>query len=734
MKKSLLIIFAVVLSISFSLSQSWRKAVTATYPSINDVCFISENEGWIVGSAGAIYKSIDGGLTWSEQNSGISVSLSSVYFLNAQQGFIGGANRYFLSTVDGGNTWAVDSIEAIPNASASIRSVYFADNLRGWVMASTSSAGWVARTTDGGATWLLDLDFSGGDLEAMSFYGASNGIVTGGGVGKVDLFYTIDGATWTKAPVPAFPPVYTRSDIRGVYMVDANTAYTCGWGSMIGLQPSIYLKTTDGGATWEYLTQAEENRTYDNVNSIWFKDSNNGISVGGATRGSVVTRTTDGGVNWIPIRAPFGATLQSVTGIGNKIWIVGNGGLIATSSDFGDSWQLITPIPSGTLYRIQFSGAGTGFAAGFDGVFLKTTNGGQDWMGGYLTAGLRTINIQDIYFVNENVGYAAHSYRMVAKTTNGGTDWFAVIADTMSPTTTSYGVHFVDENYGFVVGRIASGVDIIYKTTDGGSTWSTKTGLVGKDLRGVEFVNQNRGAIVGDGLNTIYTNDGGETWTPATFSDVPSELQTANIRSITFLDENTAVAVGDKIILKSVNGGAEWKFIQTGSNILLNTVHFHDQNAGYAVGQGEVWKTIDAGETWTNIHDNDVITGNLYGVTTDQAGDVWITSSGSNIFTNKEPSGIIDNYIGMSDFSLNQNYPNPFNPSTTIEFEINKGSNVTLEVFDLLGRKAAVLVNEYKAPGSYKANFNAGNLASGIYLYVLKANGKIMSGKMTLLK
>ncbi len=733
MKKLLLITLIVILSIAQFYTQTWRKAVTSTYPSFNDISLISETEGWIVGSAGTVYKTADGGMTWVEQYTGVSVALYSTFFINAQQGFIGGANRYLLSTVNGGNTWAVDSIEVIPNATASIRSVYFADELHGWVMAQTSSAGWVARTTDGGASWSLDLDFSGGDLEAMSFYGSSNGIVTGGGVGKVDLFYTTDGATWTKAPVPAFPPVYTRTDIRGVYMVDANTAYTCGWGSMVGLQPSIYLKTTDSGATWEYLTQAEESRTYDNLWGVWFKDSNNGISIGGATRGSIVSRTSDGGVNWIPIRAPFGATLQSVTGFGDKIWIVGNSGLIAFSPDFGDSWQLITPIPSGTLYRIQFPGEGIGIAAGFDGVFLKTSNGGQDWIGGYLTAGFRTINIQDIYFVNENVGYASHSYRMVAKTTNGGTDWFAVIADTMSPTTTSYGVHFVDENYGFVVGRIASGVDIIYKTTDGGTSWSTKTGLVGKDLRGVEFVNMNRGIIVGDALNIIYTNDGGENWSPASFTDVPAELQTTNLRSVEFLDENTAVAVGDKIILKSVNGGAEWKFIQTGS-ATLNYVHFHNQNIGYAVGQGEVWKTIDAGETWTNIHDNDVLTGNLYGVTTDQAGDVWISSSSSNIFTNKEPSGIIGQNIGVSDFTLKQNYPNPFNPSTVIEFTIAKGSNITLEVFDLLGRKAAVLAEGYKSPGSYKVSFNGSNLTSGIYMYVLKADGKLMCGKMTLLK
>ena len=85
-------------------------------------------------------------------------------------------------------------------------------------------------------------------------------------------------------------------------------------------------------------------------------------------------------------------------------------------------------------------------------------------------------------------------------------------------------------------------------------------------------------------------------------------------------------------------------------------------------------------------------------------------------------------------FELFQNYPNPFNPETTISFQLSTLSFVTLKVFEVLGKEVATLVNEEKPTGKYVVKFNAGKLASGIYIYQLKTNGKIISKKMILMK
>jgi hypothetical protein len=85
-------------------------------------------------------------------------------------------------------------------------------------------------------------------------------------------------------------------------------------------------------------------------------------------------------------------------------------------------------------------------------------------------------------------------------------------------------------------------------------------------------------------------------------------------------------------------------------------------------------------------------------------------------------------------YSLKQNYPNPFNPSTTIEFSIPEESFIELKVYDVLGREVAELVNENKPVGTYKVNFNASNLTSGIYIAKLTAGDFTQSFKMTLMK
>lgn len=86
------------------------------------------------------------------------------------------------------------------------------------------------------------------------------------------------------------------------------------------------------------------------------------------------------------------------------------------------------------------------------------------------------------------------------------------------------------------------------------------------------------------------------------------------------------------------------------------------------------------------------------------------------------------------EFVLNQNYPNPFNPSTIIEYSIPKDGLVNLVVYNLMGEEIAVLENMVKSAGTYKYNFNARELPSGVYFYSLVTENKIISRKMTLVK
>ncbi|MCP5064552.1 MAG: T9SS type A sorting domain-containing protein [Ignavibacteriae bacterium] len=88
-------------------------------------------------------------------------------------------------------------------------------------------------------------------------------------------------------------------------------------------------------------------------------------------------------------------------------------------------------------------------------------------------------------------------------------------------------------------------------------------------------------------------------------------------------------------------------------------------------------------------------------------------------------------------FSLSQNYPNPFNPTTTIKYEIptlKNLNNVSLKVYDILGKEVTTLVNKQQKSGSYEVNFDASKLSSGVYYYQLKSGDFIETKKMIYLQ
>ena len=91
-------------------------------------------------------------------------------------------------------------------------------------------------------------------------------------------------------------------------------------------------------------------------------------------------------------------------------------------------------------------------------------------------------------------------------------------------------------------------------------------------------------------------------------------------------------------------------------------------------------------------------------------------------------------FAGVTKFELAQNYPNPFNPSTTISFSIPEASNVSLKIFNTLGQEVKTLVSGFKEAGSYKVNFDAKNLTSGLYFYRIEAGTFSQVMKMMLLK
>ena len=110
------------------------------------------------------------------------------------------------------------------------------------------------------------------------------------------------------------------------------------------------------------------------------------------------------------------------------------------------------------------------------------------------------------------------------------------------------------------------------------------------------------------------------------------------------------------------------------------------------------------------------------------------TNSTQNFYIIVNPTGVEEETIYKVKFSLSQNFPNPFNPETKIKYSIPRRGFVTIKVFNPFGQQVAVLVNKDQKAGEYVTEFNASNLASGIYFYRIQTGNYSLTKKMILLK
>jgi photosystem II stability/assembly factor-like uncharacterized protein len=734
--KNFILLF--VLSLCFGTliyPQSWRFGNKPPLLPIYGGYMVDQNTMWVTGGTQSIYKSIDGGFTWVEkfQMDTVSYKSGDICFVNSTTGFVGGNYGKVLKTTDGGESW---QIFTLPDSTSDDynKSIHFFDPNLGFVLSNNNKTSRIYKTTDGGTTWTNLITITGTTMYSLDFSSPTNGIAVGT---ANNMYYTSDGTSWNKAPAPTFPPItYSRTDQMAVKFISPTSAVSCGWGSTaVGFEPTIFLKTTDAGATWAYMNQADQNRTYINFGSLYFKDSLNGIATGGASfPGTIICRTTDGGANWIPLPTQAGFSSKVVMGVGDKVIVAGSGGAVLSSTDFGNSWVNANPNTQETLSSINILN-NIIYMCGFEGTFFKSTDMGNTFKMSYMVSGNKCIPSNGMQFLNENLAYAAGDRGQALKTNDAGVSWTQILLpDTLSNAVNNLGLYFINENVGFVVGKIASNVDIIRKTTDGGQSWTNVQNLVQQNLNCISFADDMHGAVGGNKSAMLYTTDQGVSWNTSVVN-ITDQLA---IKAIKFYDGLNGIAVGQTIILKTSDGGATWNKVDFSFPATLYSVYCSG-SIFYAAGDKYyVLKSTDNGNTWVNIMDTVLAKQNGFtqfnSIVTDNSGNLW-TGGNSGLLTTAPVSGINNDAFKPNSFALNQNYPNPFNPSTVISFSLPEKSKISLKVYDVLGRIVEVLSDGVLNSGIHKINFNGKKFSSGIYIYTLATDkGDIISKKMVLLK
>jgi photosystem II stability/assembly factor-like uncharacterized protein len=284
--------------------RTWEVRKSGTDNALYKVQLLDGKTGWAMGQGGTIIKTTDGGVSWTKQESGTENYLFSFQALTPEHVIGVGDKSTIVETKDGGATWSARSYQAAKGAGGmteeeevvaqqpSFYDVHFVDPSTGWIV---GEFGKILKTTDAGATWTEQQhSLIGGEIVdalglptffGVSFYDANNG-ATAGLDGRIAI--TADGgATWTFDDVG---PQLTVPLFELQLWPDGS-----GWA--VGSAGEV-LRKGGIGETWELADLGM--RVFSWVRDVSFADENHGWLVGGF---GLILRTKDGGKTWVPMAA-----------------------------------------------------------------------------------------------------------------------------------------------------------------------------------------------------------------------------------------------------------------------------------------------------------------------------------------------------------------------------------------------------------------------------------------------
>lgn len=242
--------------------------------------------------------------------------------------------------------------------------------------------------------------------------------------------------------------------VSGALYAESFLTPQLGW---VGGEGSVIRKTTDGGVTWTAQSGQQ------NITDLQMFNANLGYATCGSGGTGAVLKTTNGGTSWVSAASSLTVMWDVFMLDSTHAWAVGASGSIQATSN-GSTW---TSQPSGTstdLRTIGFADANTGYAAGLSGKILKTTNGGSSWSP--LTSGV-TNNLHEIRVLSADTIWVAGEGGRLLKSTNAGATWTPQASGT---TADLVALFFLNRSVAYAGG----GNGTLIKTTDGGATWQAQ--------------------------------------------------------------------------------------------------------------------------------------------------------------------------------------------------------------------------------------------------------------------
>ncbi len=629
-----------------------------------------------------IFKTTDGGLTWTELPRPGNLATTGGSYLggqgwydnvisvdphNSNNIYVGGVED--MKSTDGGQHWSqITYWISSSSAHADHHAIVFDPNTADVVY--DGNDGGIYKSTNGGTNWT---DLNNG-LEITQFYGgaveANGNNYQGGTQDNGHLKYNGSGTSWT--------------EVKGG---DGGYAEISQTNSQVAYEEYVYLdisKTTDGGNTWNDaqngLTDAGDGNVCLFIAPFSMNPENSDVLIAGSDN---VWITTDAAANW--------SSSSNTLSTDEKV-------------------SAVTIVNSSAPYL--------SFAGTTDGKVFKSTN----------STSAASVGEEDA------LAKTNATWTEITPPGNNGA-WVRRITVDLNDKNKIYVCYSGYNNDGVTPSRH------VYYSSDQGANWSDISGnLPDVPVHSLVIDNDNPQTLyIGTETGVYETNDRGGTWTKkgsgmpdyAPVDQLVLQSGTNDLFAFTHgrsvFKTNTPLPVeltSFNVIITSNDAELTWETATEINNYGFNIERKYEKKDWEKIGFVEGHGNSNSIKHYS-FTDNDL----------ESIGKVYYRLKQMDINGTFEYSKTVEaNIKAPENFELSQNYPNPFNPATIIKYVVPTEQKIQLRVFDALGKEVATLVNRQQQPGVYKVNFNASNLASGIYYYQLKSKNYLSIKKMLLIK